>query len=290
MKNKNGQPAEIPQTKRKLGSTGVIDRARARVVSCQYDTRGRLVSTSDSTSTGIGTLNPFRYREYCYDVETGLYYLKSRFYDPETGRFVSADDVDVLDVEQDSLQQYNLYLYCLDNPVNRGVKEGDISIAIGISGAVAIKVLGYAICFTAIILGIRMIQKEAPYITAKISSAVAIGAVQAYSTMKSIVKPKGATVSMGWHLPNNLIRNMSKGGKQRVIDTGLVGIPIEELLRRHGDSKTPADEKKRIERHLKGESVRNKQKRQNNKKNSGKKKKKEKTTSWSVKAHDNRYY
>ena len=81
----------------------MIDRARARVVSCQYDTRGRLVSTSDSTSTGIGTLNPFRYREYCYDVETGLYYLKSRFYDPETGRFVSADDVDVLDVEQRNL-------------------------------------------------------------------------------------------------------------------------------------------------------------------------------------------
>ena len=40
--------------------------------------------------------NPFRYRGYYYDVESGLYYLNSRYYDPQTGRFINADDTDTL--------------------------------------------------------------------------------------------------------------------------------------------------------------------------------------------------
>ncbi|MCU6686184.1 hypothetical protein OCV99_06370 [Dorea acetigenes] len=55
-------------------------------ISYQYDTWGIPVSTTDITSIKIGTLNPFCYRRYCYDAETGLYYLGSRYYDPVTGR------------------------------------------------------------------------------------------------------------------------------------------------------------------------------------------------------------
>ncbi|MBQ7906680.1 MAG: hypothetical protein IJ309_03960 [Clostridia bacterium] len=40
----------------------------------------------------IGNINPIRYRSYYYDTETGLYYLQSRYYDPQVGRFISADD------------------------------------------------------------------------------------------------------------------------------------------------------------------------------------------------------
>lgn len=36
----------------------------------------------------IGLLNPIRYRSYYYDIETGLYFLQTRYYDPETGRFI----------------------------------------------------------------------------------------------------------------------------------------------------------------------------------------------------------
>lgn len=64
---------------------------------------------------GIGSLNPFRYRGYYYDSETGLYYLKSRYYDPEVGRFINMDDIDYLDPE--NLNGLNLYAYCLNNPV-----------------------------------------------------------------------------------------------------------------------------------------------------------------------------
>ena len=40
--------------------------------------------------------NPYRYKGYYYDDETGMYYLKSRYYQPEICRFISADDEDVL--------------------------------------------------------------------------------------------------------------------------------------------------------------------------------------------------
>ena len=63
----------------------------------------------------IGKLNPFRYRGYYYDTEFGLYYLQSRYYDPELGRFISADDVSYIDTE--SAYGLNLYAYCNDNSV-----------------------------------------------------------------------------------------------------------------------------------------------------------------------------
>lgn len=66
----------------------------------------------------IATLNPFRYRGYYYDTESGLYYLNSRYYDPETGRFINTDDVTVLSTLSEELNGINLYAYCFNNPVN----------------------------------------------------------------------------------------------------------------------------------------------------------------------------
>ena len=42
-------------------------------------------------ATHIANLNPFRYRGYMYDEESGFYYLRSRYYDPYIGRFLNAD-------------------------------------------------------------------------------------------------------------------------------------------------------------------------------------------------------
>ena len=67
------------------------------------------------TGSNIGTLNPFRYRGYYFDEDMKLYYLQSRYYDPETGRFINADDVSYLDPE--TIHGLNLYAYCLNNPV-----------------------------------------------------------------------------------------------------------------------------------------------------------------------------
>ena len=72
--------------------------------------------TDVSVNNGhIANINPLRYRGYYYDTETGLYYLNSRYYDPETGRFVNADEI-VAGIG--NRQGYNLYSYCNNNPTN----------------------------------------------------------------------------------------------------------------------------------------------------------------------------
>ena len=75
---------------------------------------------------GIGSLNPIRYRGYYFDVETGLYYLKTRYYDPETGRFVNMDDVWMLPMLQNHINGLNLFAYGNNNPVNMVDPDGRI--------------------------------------------------------------------------------------------------------------------------------------------------------------------
>ena len=65
------------------------------------------------------TENPFRYRGYYYDSETGYYYLNSRYYSPEFGRFINADGQ-----LNGDLLGYNLYLYCGNNPINNRDDSG----------------------------------------------------------------------------------------------------------------------------------------------------------------------
>ena len=50
-----------------------------------------------------------------YLSETKFYYLQSRYYDPETSRFLNADDI-VPDVNNKS-GRYNIYEYCQNNPI-----------------------------------------------------------------------------------------------------------------------------------------------------------------------------
>ena len=68
-------------------------RKRARGNHKVLDANGNEITNTNH----IGHRNPYRYRGYYYSTELGLYYLKSRFYDPEIGRFISADSLDYLD-------------------------------------------------------------------------------------------------------------------------------------------------------------------------------------------------
>ena len=63
----------------------------------------------------VGYLNPFRYRGYYFDNETGLYYLQSRYYDPQVGRFINADSINYIDAK--NFSGLNLYAYCYNNPI-----------------------------------------------------------------------------------------------------------------------------------------------------------------------------
>ena len=78
-----------------------------------YNHNGELVIDVDNTS--IGNKNPFRYKSYYLDIESGLYYLNSRYYNPKIGRFITIDNINYID--ENSIYGYNLYCYCGNNPI-----------------------------------------------------------------------------------------------------------------------------------------------------------------------------
>ena len=87
-----------------------------------YDAWGKCASVENADGYTIGTANPFRYRGYYYDTETGLYYLNSRYYDPEVGRFLNADAA----IGQiGNVQGTNMFAYCFNNPVNMSDYDGN---------------------------------------------------------------------------------------------------------------------------------------------------------------------
>ena len=91
------------------------------------DTAGHSITDANH----IAHINPFRYRGYYYDTETGFYASGTRCYDPAVGRFINADTTDILQVQED-LYDKNLFAYCDNNPVMRADHGGDFwHIAIG---------------------------------------------------------------------------------------------------------------------------------------------------------------
>ena len=84
------------------------------VVEYSYDAYGNITQVEGTKASDIGTYNSLRYRSYMYDEETDYYYLQSRYYNPEIGRFINADG---LLGEVGNIQTHNMYAYCANNPV-----------------------------------------------------------------------------------------------------------------------------------------------------------------------------
>ena len=106
---------------------GILDSNYNEVVTYTYNSWGLLTNKTDTTTINLSTINPFRYRSYYYDEETNLYYLNSRYYNPEWGRFVNEDGILS---GQSSLICYNLYEYCKNNWVNQFDYSGNFSLSI----------------------------------------------------------------------------------------------------------------------------------------------------------------
>ena len=81
-----------------------------------------MLSCTGTLATTLGANQPFRYRGYVYDTETGWYYLQSRYYSPETCRFISAD---VLLSTGQGVLGHNSFAYCGNNPITRIDSEGE---------------------------------------------------------------------------------------------------------------------------------------------------------------------
>lgn len=91
----------------------IIDEDGYEICEYIYDAWGNVLSISGDEN--IANINPFRYRSYYYDNETGLYYVESRYYDPEIGRFVNADKIEGTIWDYTNM---NMYAYCCNDPVN----------------------------------------------------------------------------------------------------------------------------------------------------------------------------
>lgn len=104
----------------------IYNHSGTKIGSYSYDAWGVCTTTTltnGSTDKAIATTyNPFRYRGYYYDVETGYYYLQSRYYNPRWGRFLNSDRI----VGSGGFVGYNLFAYCINNPIVYVDKGGDV--------------------------------------------------------------------------------------------------------------------------------------------------------------------
>ena len=128
-----------------------------QIVSYEYDAWGNVISMTDTTNFGLGILNPIRYRGYYYDQETGWYYLQSRYYDPEIGRFINADNMVITGSDLTGL---NLFAYCGNNPVSRVDPSGQFWISAIITAAVVVVVAAVVAKVVCTIKETKRVQKE----------------------------------------------------------------------------------------------------------------------------------
>lgn len=145
--------------------TGLLDARGAEIASYTYDAWGNVITDNEKSFCYEGYEVPFElnhvlYRGYYYDgsctdteSDTNLYYLQSRYYDAEVGRFINADDVNVLGMQFNSILKDNLYCYCESNPVNKSDDNG--YIATWLVGAAVGAVAGYLLYWAEWKLGIR---------------------------------------------------------------------------------------------------------------------------------------
>jgi len=92
----------------------ITDKDGEVVAKYNYDAWGKCEVDSSSKNAEIAHINPFRYRSYYYDRETNLYYLQSRYYDAEVGRFINGDE----GINFKSPIGLHVFSYCENDPIN----------------------------------------------------------------------------------------------------------------------------------------------------------------------------
>ena len=132
-------------------------------------------------------MNPFRYRGYIFDEETGLYYLRSRYYNPNLCRFINADDVEALGADGD-INGYQLFIYCMNDPVNNRDEAGSWSLPNWAKVAIgAALIVGAAVVATVATGGVACFAAGAALARQRVRSLV-LSVVQLLVLFRAVLK------------------------------------------------------------------------------------------------------
>ena len=135
------------------------------------------------------------------DNESSLYYLQSRYYDPEIGRFINADDIDYLGADG-SLISCNLFAYCMNNPVNRFDSNGNLSLSNSTKILIGIAAITVGVVATAV--------------TGGAAGAVLVASLKLAATSAAIGAVSGAGIGAISH-------RISSGGWEGVKQAAILG-------------------------------------------------------------------
>ena len=147
-----------------------------------YNAWGEILSSAGT----MADVNPIRYRGYYYDAETGLYYLQSRYYDPEIGRFINAD---ILASTGQGILGCNMFAYCTNNPVSysdpTGAIGGWLKAVAGVVAAVAAAAIVVTIAVAAAPAAICLVATGLELLGASAEVATAVATIGAMTAVSS---------------------------------------------------------------------------------------------------------
>ena len=191
---------------------GLYDASGKVVVEYTYDAWGKTLTTTGSLAGTIGVKNPYRYRSYRYDAESGLYALQSRYYNPQIGRFFNADDAFY---EQNGLLRCNLFTYCINSPIGNNDLGGNFAVTASV--IIGVSLIAVEVVAAAIILGIAIYQicqevkAYAPAIKAVVETAIVYTTTLAEQRAQTYLETE-LDIACAKASAKDEIRNKKKGG------------------------------------------------------------------------------
>ena len=188
------------------------------VATYAYDAWGNIIDM-DYTYKAVADANPLRYRGYYYDSETGLYYLQSRYYNPQWGRFINADSY--IATGQGMLGN-NMFAYCLNNPVNMSDPAGNWSNWIAKAVSMVVKVIKQTI--SGDYAGSNVVY---PYIHSQSDEDIAtkkLGVSTVAFSGCGVVAVYNALITLGAGKPFDEVLGYFNQSASRVVFSGLLGI------------------------------------------------------------------